>query len=118
MRSFRIASMLIHETTVQRDANVDTLNAAGAQESPDWGDHITDLRCRAWTATGREVEEPTTSIEAQDMRAIVELGTDVTERDRLGDVTYRGDTIISGPLGVRAVIQRKDHLELLLTRIS
>jgi hypothetical protein len=50
---------------------------------------------------------------------IVPLGSDVTEQDRISaaGVTYRGTTIITGPIGIRAVNPRKDHLELILTRV-
>jgi len=110
---------LTHSTTVQRDANADTVNAAGAQESPDWADHITDLPCRAWTNAGREQFDATTSVVVEDMRCIVDLGTDVTEQDRLNGVTDAyGQSIIDGLVSVRAVITRKDHLELILVRIS
>lgn len=109
---------LVHRTRIQRDQNASSLNAAGAQESPDWQDHLTGVRCRFWTSTGREVLDPTTDVVAEDMRMIVPLGTDVTEQDRLAGVCYRDDFIATGPIGIRAVIQRKDHLELLLVRIA
>lgn len=118
MRSYRILGMLTHQTTVQRDANANTLNAAGAQESPSWGDHLTDLPCRFWTTSGREQLDPTTSVVAEQMKMIVELGTDVTEQDRLSDITVQGSVIAEGPIGIRAVIAREDHLELVLERIS
>ena len=111
--------ILTHRTTVQRDANADTLNAAGAQESPSWADHLTDLICRAWTSVGREQLDPTTSVVVEDIRCVVQLGTDVTEQDRLNGVTDEyGNAVIDGLVGIRAVIHRDDHLELILTRIS
>lgn len=114
-----IALSCTHRTTVQRDANADTLNAVGAQESPAWSDHLTDLPCRAWTTAGREQLDATTSVVVEDTRCIVALGTDVTEQDRLNGVTDKdGNTIIAGLIGIRAVIAHTDHLELMLVRIS
>lgn len=110
---------LTHVTTVQRDANAGQLNAAGAQESPSWGDHLTDLPCRAWTSAGREQLDATTSVVVEDMRCIVPLDTDVTAQDRLNGVTDAyGQPIISGLVGIRAVVHRKDHLELFLVQIG
>lgn len=111
---------LIHLTTVQRDANAATDDGwgGGNPDSHDWQDHLTDLPCRYWVTVGRERTDATTEVVVEDMRLIVELGTDVTGRDRLGGITYRGDTIAAGPIGIRAVLQQKDHLELVLVRLS
>ena len=109
---------LIHRTRIQRDQNAGVLNPAGAPESPDWQDHLTGQPCRFWTNTGREVLDPTTDVVAEDMRMVLPLGTDVTEQDRLAGICYRDDFIAQGPIGIRAVVQRRDHLELFLTRIA
>ena len=111
--------ILTHRTTVQRDANAGELNDVGAQASPDWSDHLTGLVCRAWTSTGREQLDPTTSVVIEDQRLIVQLGTDVTEQDRINGVTDEyGNTVIAGIVGIRAVIHRDDHLELILVQVS
>lgn len=118
-RHYRVVAMLNHLATVERDANAGTLNAVGAQASPDWQPHLTNLLCHAWTNAGREQLDATTSVVVEDMRAIVELGTDITEQDRLNGVTdAEGNTVISGPVGIRAVIARSDHLELILVKVS
>lgn len=114
--SSRVA--LIHVATVQRDSNAGVVTN-GIQQAPSWSDHLTNLACRAWTTTGREVLDPTTSVIVEDMRVIVPLGTDVNEQDRItGVVDHEGNSVISGNVGIRAVITRKDHLELILVRIS
>lgn len=111
--------LMTHLTTVQRDGNAGTLNAAGAPASPAWADHLVDLPCRAWTSVGREQLDATTSVVVEDVRAIVALGTDVNEQDRLnGVVDQYGNTVIDGIVGIRAVVTRKDHLQLILVRIS
>lgn len=108
---------LIHSCTIQRDASLGTPDNWGTPSTPSWQTNAT-VSCRAWTNTGREQMDSTTSAVIEDMRLIVPLGTDVTEQDRVGTVTYRGSTIMAGPLGIRAVIGRKDHLELILARVS
>lgn len=109
---------LTHRTRIERDQNAGTLNDAGAVDTPDWQPFDDLTRCRFWVNTGREVLDATTSVVGEDMRMIVPADTDVTERDRLAGVCYRGKFIATGPIGIRAVVRRKDHLELFLVRIS
>jgi hypothetical protein len=110
---------LTHRCTIERDTNAGTPDAWGTPETPSWQPHLTELPCRGWTRAGVETADATTTTVVEDMRLIVSLGTDVTEQDRVNGVTDRGTTIIiAGPVGIRAVIGRKDHLELVLVRIS
>lgn len=110
---------LIHLATVQRDQNAGAVDDAGFAEDPDWEDHLTDLPCRLWATAGREaVTDSTTLVVVEDLRLVVTVDTDVTEADRLGDVTYRGTTILARPTQIRAVLRRADHLELVLARIA
>jgi hypothetical protein len=108
---------LTHRCVIERDAAGST-NGWGTPDSPDWQPHLTDLPCRGWTTVGVEKTDATTTAVVEDMRLIVSLDTDVTERDRVGSVTSRGVTIIAGPVGIRVVLARKDHLELVLVRVS
>jgi hypothetical protein len=109
---------LTHRCTIERDTNAGP-GADGWENAPDWQPHIEALPCRAWTNAGREVVADKESVVVvEDMRILVALGTDVTEHDRLGDVTYRGDVIFPGPTGIRAVLHRKDHVELVLVKAS
>lgn len=110
--------ILTHWATVQRDVNAGVVTD-GVQASPDWQNHLTGLICRAWTSAGREQLDATTSVVVEDQRLIVQLGTDVTEQDRIDGVTDQyGNSIIAGPVGIRAVIHRDDHLELILVKVS
>lgn len=109
---------LIHRTRIERDANAGTLNAAGAVQAPNWQPYPDLTPCRFWTNTGRELLDATVTAVDEDMRMVVPLDTDVTERDRLAGVCYRGSFIATGPIGIRAVVHRQDHLELFLVRIS
>lgn len=118
MSTYSIALTLIHTCTIQRDANAGTPDAWGTPSTPNWQDHITGQACRFWTQAGREQTDSSTWIVDESMRLVLPLGTDVTERDRIGDVTYRGTVIAAGPTSIRAVVTREDHLELFLVRIS
>jgi hypothetical protein len=109
---------LTHRTRIERDANAGAVNDVGAEEAPDWQPYDDLTRCRFWVNTGREVLDASTTAVDEDMRMIVPLDTDVTERDRLAGVCYRDQFIATGPIGIRAVVRRKDHLELFLVRIS
>jgi hypothetical protein len=109
---------LTHLVTTQRDASAAVDGGWGNPDAPNWKDNLTNVPCRVWTAAGRETVDATTTVVVEDARMIVPLGTDVTERDRLGDVTFRGAVIFAGPTSVRAVLQRADHLELVLVRLA
>lgn len=111
---------LIHLCTIERDANAATADDWGAPQAADWQPHITDLICRAWIVSGREIVADKTSVVVDDeIRMMVQLGTDVTELDRVGDITDNAGTrIFQGPMGIRAISPRRDHLELTLARIA
>lgn len=107
---------LTHRTTIERDGSAGT-DDWGTPDVPDWQPHQTDLPCRLWAVTGREdVDGGVHTVES--LRMIVPLGTDVTVRDRIGDVTSRGVIVANGPLSIRAILPRKDHLDLVLARIA
>lgn len=118
MTPYSVALSLIHSCTIQRDPNADTPDAWGTPSSPDWQDHLTDVPCKFWTQSGMEQTTSETWVVDEASRLIFPLGTDVTERDRIGDVSYRGTVIVPGPTSIRAVVYRADHLELFLVRIS
>lgn len=110
--------LFTHLATVERDTTA-TTNGWGQTGAPNWQPHISSLACRFWTQTGEERADATTTAVVEDMRLLAALGTDVTERDRLSDITDKlGVVIAAGPIGIRAVMQHQDHLELILVRIA
>lgn len=108
---------LKHRCTIERNVTV-AANAWGNAAAPVWQTNLSDLPCRLWTTAGREVVDATTTVVVEDMRLIVALNTDITEEDRIANVTYRGDTIAVGPIGIRAVMRHQDHLEIVLVRVA
>lgn len=110
-------SQMRHRAVIERDAGgADTdWNTAPA---PSWATLAT-VKCFVWSKTRRErVDDEKTAV-IEDLRCIVPLSTDVTERDRLASVTDRqGVTILSGPLRIEGVQRVHTHLELTLERVN
>lgn len=110
---------LTHLTTTLR--NEASTGEDGWAGEPDWHVNLTDQPCYGWTTADNSAtdERVTTAsvIVKEDRRMIVPLGTDITEADQVLDITYRGATILEGPMGVQAVLAYVDHLEVVLRRI-
>lgn len=85
---------------------------------PTWSAHVSGVPCRVFAKDGRERTDAETNVVVEDMRLLVPLGTDVTASDRVGLVTRRGATVVAGPVGIRAVLPRATHLELVLVALS
>jgi hypothetical protein len=103
--------------TIQRNAAAGD-DAWGQTGTPDWQDHLTDEPCRFWSEAGREVIQATGTAEpVTDLRLVLSADADVTEADRIASITYRGGTAQDGPLGIRALLRRPDHLELVLEKV-
>lgn len=99
---------LTHRVTVERNAGADSGDGWG--QGTDWQPHLTDLPCRAWTTTGQETVDGTNVVLIENLRVLLPEDTDVTERDRIATVTFRGQTIVDGPVDIRAVLPRQGVL--------
>jgi hypothetical protein len=106
----------VHRCTIERDRA--TTDDWGQPGTPDWEGNVADLPCYAWVTGGREPVGQERTVVVVDLRVLLPLGTDVTESDRIGDITERGDVIFPGPHGIEAVLRQRDHLELILVRIA
>lgn len=110
---------LIHRCTIERNGNAAASDAWGGPLAPGWESHLVDVPCRAWATAGHEaVTDGTTVVVVEDVRLMLPLRTDVTERDRVASITSRGQTTQAGPLGIRAVLTHQDHIELVLVKLS
>lgn len=109
---------LTHRCTIERDANAATTNARGNPNPPDWQPAATNVACRYYVTAGRERAENISTVVVEDMRLLVTKDTDVTERDRIGDITDRGTVVVDGPVSIRAILRRRDFLELVLVHID
>lgn len=93
----------------------------GGQPTPSaatWNVLAAGVPVWSWSTLEREVLGEKAAV-VEDLRAIVPRGTDVTERDRLNGITdRRGNVVRPGPLMIEAVVNRRDHLELVLRGVS
>lgn len=106
-----------HRTTVERDGQTSE-NDWGHPGTPDWDTSTGRVPCRAWINAGKEAVTTDRTAVIRDLRCMVPLDTDVTERDRLGDIT-EGDTVLfEGPHAIEAVLRHPDRLELLLEKVT
>lgn len=105
--------------TVQRDSSKEgDPDSWGHSEEPDWDDHLEDVPCRVWFNSEREVTDGQKTAAIEDRRAIMPLGTDVTEGDRIANVTDRlGAELFDGPIRIESVGRRQDHLALMLEAV-
>lgn len=112
------AFRMLDRCTFERDENAGTLDD-GAVEAADWQEHLSDVPCRAWVTRGdEEVADGVTVVPATTFHIAVSVDTDVTEADRVASITFFGETSQDGPLGVRAVLRRRNHIELICTKIG
>lgn len=111
-----IASMR-HRADVQRDA------AAGADDwnnapAPNWQAHLSGVRCFVWSRTRRErVDDEKTAV-IEDLRCMMPIGTDVTERDRIAVVKDRAGAQLYGLMTIEGVQRHGTHLELALEAVD
>lgn len=109
---------LRHRVTIQRLTS-ETDGAGGRTET--WTDHAEDVPCRAWTDVRRdsESEQGDKVTVTSDRRLVVPLATDVTEADRIGDVTdTAGNVVFEGPMRVEAVARHRTHIEVLVAEVE
>lgn len=106
--------------TTQRLAadGTDTWGGPGEQT---WADNLIDVPCIAWVDSDNSASDERAAksdvIVKTDRRMLVPLGTDITEADRVGDITDRGVVFLDGPMGVQAVLPTQAFLEVSLRRI-
>ena len=112
-------TQLAHRCTLERDAARTIPDGYGLPSDPDWQPLQADLPCFLWSTAERELITGERSAVIEDLRMLVPLGTDVTERDRVSAVSDRlGNVVRAGTMGIAAVMRKHDHLELALTGVE
>lgn len=114
---------MTHRALVQRDTGT-AVNRYNQRQPDAWTTHLAAMPCFFYTSPSRTqvgeavVVERTAVIEQ--LRMLVPLDADVTERDRIASVTDReGNAIYTTPLNIRSVIQkRRTHRELVLESVQ
>ena len=107
-----------HRCTIQRDASAAGPRTGWNQDGdPNWQTHLSDVPCRAWTESADEPVGDRRTAVYEGRRLALPLGTDVTESDRIAQVTERGQVRFEGPMSIEGIQRYSDHLELALERI-
>lgn len=110
---------MIHRCTLERDAAHGTPDGYGLPSAADWRLLLAEVPCFLWSTAERELISSSKSEVIEDLRLLMPLATDVTERDRINGVKNRlGGWIRRGTLGITAVMSKHDHLELVLTGVE
>jgi|GEM_PF-2851680 len=111
-------SVMTMRATVQRN------QASGEDEyhqpvQPDWQDYLTDLPCYFWTETKTVRTSQGDLVTVAESKMIVPKTTDITEEDRVTQVTDRqGNILLNQTVGIDSVIPRRDHLALTLQGVD
>lgn len=110
--------LMPHRADVQRD-NASTTTDWNTPVKPDWQTHLLNVKCFLWSRNKREAIDEEKIAVIEDLRCMMPLGTDVTEKDRIANVKDRqGVTIVSGSFDVQGLMRKHDHLELVLEKVA
>lgn len=82
---------------------------------PDWIE-VATVPCRTWTRQRRVPTGDGTHAVIEDLRAAVPIGASVEVGDQLTVKDRLGDTLFSGPLAVESIGRHGNHLSLMLRR--
>jgi hypothetical protein len=91
--------------------NSASADSYGHERPGSWG-ALSTTPCWAWVDREETSHGPNASLAAARYKAIVPLGTDVTESDRVEKVEERNTDQVFGLMYIDAVITRRDHIEL------
>lgn len=93
-------------------------DAFGHPVIPVWAAKATESGI-VWTKARREILDGDKTALVEDIRALVPLGANVVETDRIANVKDRlGVVLFAGPLAIDTIQRRREHLELALRRIE
>ena len=116
-------SLLIYRCTVRRSSSV--FDDELGQPILAWANHLTDVHCRYYPLpTGDAHERENVFLTDVVGKHLLHMRkADVTEADRIVDITLGGTVIDSGPFNVTLLRFRADsvgghHLELMMDRVG
>ena len=113
-----IVSQMIHRAVVQRDTATGT-GDWNTDNAPTWAAHLPAAKCFAWSVAGREVIDRDKTVVVEDIKALFPLGTDITEKDRITNITDRKSVVLfGGPMGVDKIQRHTSHLEASLVKLA
>lgn len=95
----------------------------GNEMPPSWGVYHDNLKCWYWIEPTQDAvaEQPTRmgwpDIALDKVNLVLPAGTDVTEEDRILEVTDLDGNVITGPMNIKEVRKRPYHTHLVLHEV-
>ncbi len=113
----RSRTIMTMRADVERDATA-TTDPYGHPDASSFA-ALATIPCRVWSERRREVNDDKKFALIEQLRCTMPLDTDVTEDDRIAQVTDRlGVVLFAGPLRIDTIQPRSMHIEMNLRRIQ
>lgn len=115
---------MVHRTTIQRDASMSAAvvkDEWGGDQAPNWAaTTTTTVSCRYWYDDSATIMDGERRILTTARMLLLPIDTDVTDDDRIGDITdRRGRVLAAGPMRIDSIgPHERDHLVAKLVRIT
>jgi hypothetical protein len=114
---------MTHRCTIQRDASHSgtVRDEWGGDQPPEWAATTTEtVSCRYWYAESATIMDGQRNIITTARMLLLPIDTDVTDDDRIGDITdRRGRVLVEGPMRIDSLgAHERDHLIAKLVRIT
>lgn len=102
---------LIHACTIQRSTRT---RGANGEVLDSWSTHLTGVLCRLMADSQRQASANLGEIIASEKTLLLPAGTDVTNLDRIGLVTFE-DESTDGPYQIISILPRRGRNERFLS---
>ena len=95
-----------------------TTDAYGNPIPPVWA-ALSTIACLAYTKIRKEIIDGNKIVLVEDLKALFPLKAVVIEAHRIANIKDRlGVVLFAGPLSIRTIQRRRNHLEITLDRIQ
>lgn len=108
---------MIYRCTILRNSTA-TTNAWGSPDSPSWTSNITNLPCIPQVQGGIEDEGSERTIVETSVSLLIPKDQDITESDRVGDITLEGVVYMPGTFDIESVLVGDIYDQIVLKGIS
>lgn len=110
-------SSMTHRADIENNTATGT-DAYGNPIAEAWVS-LSTLPCRAYTKVRKEVIDGDKTVLVEDLKALFPIKAAVTEKNRIANIKDRlGAVLFAGPLSIRVIQRRGNHMELSLDRIQ
>lgn len=84
-----------------------------------WAPHLTAMPCWLYSSAGREAVTEERTVAVVDLKLLAPISADVTTDDRIAGIVDRlGASVLGGIARIEAVLRKRTHQELMLTRVE